>query len=85
MAKTKKEVAANKGTKKDNTDAKERLTELGMPTSLAVGIGQQTLLAVAKEFSTGSVGYNCSGKVMVGDENTSCQVGMNIIVVGSKK
>ena len=44
-----------------------------------------TVYATAKEFSTGSVGFYASGKV-VNPSNPECkyQVGTNVILVGSK-
>ncbi len=54
--------------------------------ALNVTLDGQRLTAGVKEFSTGSFGWNLSGKVTieVGEESVVCQVGLNIIVVGSK-
>jgi hypothetical protein len=53
---------------------------------LKVMIGDQTLLAEPKNFKTGSFGFFITAKVsvLVGDTLVPCQVGCNIIVVGSK-
>jgi hypothetical protein len=44
------------------------------------------MTAEVKEFSTGSLGWYLNGKanVKVGDKSVSVQIGMNLIVVGSK-
>ena len=43
--------------------------------------------AMAKEFSTGSLGWNINGKmhVEIGGKLVQCQVGMNVTLVGSKE
>jgi hypothetical protein len=43
-----------------------------------------TLVAGAKEFKTGSVGFYASGKVTNPRSGARYQVGMNIILIGSK-
>ena len=47
-----------------------------------VKIGDQSILAKKKDFSTGSKGYYGSGKVVVNGQ--MCQVSMNVVVIGSK-
>ncbi len=44
------------------------------------------MLAVNREFSTGSMGWNISSKmtIMVGDTPLMVQVGLNLTIVGSK-
>lgn len=44
-------------------------------------------IAVAREFSTGSMGWNISGKmtIMIGDTPVTVQVGLNLTIVGSKE
>lgn len=84
MAKTKTTTAKEKAEGRDNSKAKDRLSALGMPSTLTIQIGNQTLLALAKEFSTGSVGYYGYGKIIVGEENHSCQVSLNVVAVNTK-
>lgn len=45
------------------------------------------MIAVNREFSTGSMGWNISSKMtlMVGDTPVTVQVGMNLTIVGSKE
>ena len=54
---------------------------------LKVTINGQDMLAEVKQFSTGSFGWYMSGKtvVSVAGKNVSVQIGMNLIVVGSKE
>lgn len=69
------------------TDAKKTSTqlakELEMPETVVVSIGEQKLIGTLREFATGSKGYFYSGKVVVGEKK--CQVGGNIVIVGSKE
>lgn len=55
--------------------------------ALVVDVGGQRMAAAVKEFNSGSVGWYSNGKIVVDVDGTpvSCQVGINIIVVGSKK
>ena len=48
---------------------------------------QQSFPLVVKEFSTGSLGWNLSGKmdVLIGDTDCKTQVGLNLTLVGSKE
>ena len=69
---------------KDNAGAKERLAELSMPPTLTLKVGEQTILATAKEFASGSVGYYANGKINVGDDGYPCQVGCSIVAVKTK-
>jgi len=66
------------------SDAKEpkKLDLSTMPKSISVQIDGQSMVADYREFSTGSKGYNVSGKIKIG--GNKCQVGLNVIVVGSK-
>jgi hypothetical protein len=53
-----------------------------------VQIGEQTLLAEPKEFSTGSLGFYAGQKVtltLADGSRVVCQVGLNLTVVGSKE
>jgi hypothetical protein len=56
------------------------------PLAVKVG-GDAALVATVKEFQSGSVGWYAGGKivVMVDGKPLSCQVGINITVVGSKE
>ncbi len=54
---------------------------------LPVKIGDQTLVASPREFSTGSFGFGENGTkivLMINDVPVKCQVGITITVVGSK-
>jgi hypothetical protein len=55
--------------------------------SVEVVIDGQKMIAAAREFSTGSLGWNINGKmtIQVGDTPVTVQVGMNLTVVGSKE
>ena len=55
--------------------------------SLKIEIGGFPLIAEPREFSTGSFGWYVNGKasLTVDGKNLSVQVGMNLIVVGSKE
>lgn len=57
------------------------------PRSLTVVINGVPHVAELKEFSTGSLGYNLSGKmtVMIGDTPCQVQIGVNLTLVGSKE
>jgi len=74
--------------KEVDKEAVKRLKELKLPDNLIIGvegegfIGVQKLKCVPKVFSTGSVGYNFTGKVNI--ELSQCQVSGNVIVIGSK-
>ena len=53
---------------------------------LEIKIGEQTIIAEPREFSTGSFGWYVNTKATgpVEGKNLTIQVGMNLIVVGSK-
>ena len=53
---------------------------------LKIDIGGVTLIAEPREFATGSFGWYVNGKTtqVVAGKTVSVQVGMNLIVVGSK-
>jgi len=59
---------------------------LAKAESLKVDIGGFPMVAEAREFSTGSFGWYVNGKasLTVDGKTLSVQVGMNLIVVGSK-
>jgi hypothetical protein len=54
---------------------------------IEVVIDGNKMIAVNREFSTGSMGWNISSKMtlMVGDTPVTVQVGMNLTIVGSKE
>jgi hypothetical protein len=54
---------------------------------LQITVGNQTVTADPREFSTGSFGYyvNTKTNVQIDGKNVTLQVGMNLIVVGSKE
>jgi hypothetical protein len=54
---------------------------------IAVRIGDQSLIAVPKEFSTGSLGWYGQGKIVMDINGVAVQVqvGVNLTVVGSKE
>lgn len=51
-----------------------------------ITIGDTTLLAEPKEFSSGSIGWYCNQKVVVelGGKQVKCQAGINLTIIGSK-
>lgn len=53
---------------------------------LAVVINGKEMTAAAKEFSTGSLGWNINDKlaVEVGGQTVMVQVGLNLTIIGSK-
>jgi len=53
---------------------------------VTVEIGGIPMVALAKEFSTNSLGWNINGKttIKVGDKTVTVQVGLNLTIVGSK-
>jgi len=54
---------------------------------LPVQIDGISLDAAAKEFSTGSLGWNLSEKrdLKVGDTTVRVQIGLNVTIIGSKE
>lgn len=54
---------------------------------LKIDVGGFPMVAEPREFSTGSFGWYLNGKasLVVDGKNLSVQVGMNLIVVGSKE
>jgi hypothetical protein len=67
-----------------------RVTRAQFATGAApvtVTIGGQTLIADAKSFSTGSLGWYTNGKLVidVGGTPVTVQVGLNLTIVGSKE
>ena len=54
--------------------------------SVEVVIDGNKMIGAAREFSTGSMGWNISSKMtlMVGDKPVTVQVGINLTILGSK-
>jgi hypothetical protein len=54
--------------------------------SVEVVIDGNKMIAAAREFSTGSLGWNISNKmtIQIGDKAVTVQVGLNLTIVGSK-
>jgi hypothetical protein len=54
--------------------------------AVIVQIGDMPMVATAKQFSTGSLGWNVNNKAQlkVGDKLVTVQVGLNLTIVGSK-
>lgn len=71
---------------KQKSNLKSRAGFIAEAKGLTLKIGDQALAANPREFSTGSVGWLGTGKVMVehNGELVQCQVSCNITVVGSK-
>lgn len=67
-----------------NTITREAYLAAAKP--LSVKVGDAPLIAVVKEFSTGSMGWSVSGKlvILVDGVPVTCQVGLNVTVIGSK-
>lgn len=55
--------------------------------AIEVVIAGQKMIAEPREFSTGSLGWNINGKIIlqVGDTPVTVQVGLNLTLVGSKE
>jgi hypothetical protein len=57
----------------------------GEPTAIPVTFGSMGMLnAIQKEFASGSVGYNASGKIVNPETGKRYQVTLNIVQIGSK-
>jgi hypothetical protein len=54
---------------------------------ITVKIGESSLLADVKEFSTGSLGWYLNGKttIEVAGKPVTVQIGLNLTIVGSKE
>lgn len=65
---------------KDETSPASLILELRTPNGESWG----TIIAEAKEFKTGSVGFYANGKVANPKGGAKYQVGANIILIGSK-
>lgn len=54
-----------------------------MRTAIQISIEGNPVIGSKREFSSGSVGYNANGKVII--DGVVCQVSCNITAVGSKQ
>jgi len=82
MAKKEKEKEEGK---KKKEKSKPVVTEKMLddaPQSITLMIDGQSVVGDKKEYSSGSVGWNVTGKVVI--SGVKCQVSANIIIVGSK-
>jgi 3-hydroxyisobutyrate dehydrogenase-like beta-hydroxyacid dehydrogenase len=63
---------------------KEEFREFAKP--LDVRLGEVPMLAMPKEFSTGSLGFYMGGKttVLVNGKPCQAQIGLNVTIIGSK-
>jgi hypothetical protein len=63
----------------------EEFTKDARPITVVID-GKELSSTVKAPFSSGSFGWNVSGKVpvTVGDRTIMCQVGVNVIAIGSK-
>ena len=76
---------AKEKAKKEKVKADSGLTVAmidNAPLSVKASIEDQPIVGTKKEFSSGSVGWNFNGKVVIG--GLKCQVSANVIIVGSK-
>ena len=64
---------------------REQFKQLAKP--IEVIIDGNKMVAINRDFSTGSMGWNISNKMtlMVGDQAVTVQVGLNMTIVGSKE
>ena len=55
--------------------------------NMPVVLNGTPLAALAKEFQTGSLGWNLNGKttVTINGKVCTCQIGLNVTIVGSKE
>jgi len=86
MAKKEKEKEKEKDEdKKKKGKEKPAVTQKMLddaPQSITVMIDGQSIIGDKKEYSSGSVGWNVTGKVVI--SGVKCQISANIIIVGSK-
>jgi len=80
MAKAKEKVEKKKVEKQKQLPTKKQLDDA--VAAIAVSVDGQSLSGEKKEFSSGSVGWNSNGKVVIG--GLTCQVSCNVVIVGSK-
>lgn len=83
MAKSKKEEVKETSKKSEKTKQLPTRKQLDdAVAAIAIAIDGQGLSGTKKEFSSGSVGWNGNGKVVI--SGLSCQVSCNVVIVGSK-
>lgn len=61
-------------------ESKNRLE--GYQEAIEVKVEGTPMIGTLREFKTGSIGYNFSGKAMV--DGKKCQVTGNVIIIGTK-
>lgn len=81
MAKEKTKKDAAKKEKEKGSGLTVEMVD-NAPLSVKASIEDQPIVGTKKEFSSGSVGWNFNGKVVIG--GLKCQVSANVIIVGSK-
>jgi hypothetical protein len=79
--KEKEERTKGKEKKKEKPSVTQKMLD-DAPQSITVVIDGQSVVGDKKDYSSGSVGWNVTGKVVV--SGVKCQVSANIIIVGSK-
>jgi len=67
---------------KEIKKASTQMIEVDDLQPITVVVAGQSFIGNPREFSSGSKGWNISGKIQI--DGRKCQVGCNIIVVGSK-
>ena len=82
MAKKEKEKEDSKKKKEKSKPVVTQKMLDDAPQSITVVIDGQSVVGDKKEYSSGSVGWNVTGKVVI--SGVKCQVSANIIIVGSK-
>lgn len=80
MAKSKVKAAKGKVEKQKQLPTKKQLDDA--VAAIAVAVDGQAISGEKKEFSSGSVGWNANGKVVI--SGLTCQVSCNVVIVGSK-
>lgn len=80
MAKAREKEAKVKAAKQKQAPTKKQLDDA--VAAIAVLVDGQQVVGSKKEFSSGSVGWNANGKVVIG--GLTCQVSCNVVIVGSK-
>ncbi|NRH21060.1 hypothetical protein HOO68_03380 [Candidatus Gracilibacteria bacterium] len=81
MAKKEEKKDEKKKKEKEKPSVTQKMLD-DAPQSITVVVDGQSVVGDKKEFTSGSVGWNVTGKVVIG--GVKCQVSANIIIVGSK-
>lgn len=80
MAKAKEKVVKKKVEKQKQAPTKKQLDDAA--SGISVTVDGQSITGEKKSFSSGSVGWNANGKVVIG--GLTCQVSCNVVIIGSK-